>query len=902
MSISELLSELRFRLRALLSRSVIERELDAELQFHLEQETAKYVRQGMSHDAARRPAQLAFGGLNRIKDDTRDARGTAFVDEFLQDVRYAVRGLRARSGFIAGVIVTLGLGIGVNAAMFGVLDRLLLRAPDYLIDPTRVHRVYLGWTEPGQTRTRYERSLEFLTYRDLVQWTSAFDANAAFNYRQVAIGTGEDVHRAVVAMVTASYFDFFKARPRLGRFFTASEDTPSQRAPFVVLSYGYWQSRYAGRTDVIGMSIKIDRASYTVIGVAPKNFDGISDLQTPIAFVPVSAFAPTIDPDYVANYRCGWLEMLVRRKPGVTIEGATADLTHAYVRSWNAQLARSPGALQPSSASHPLAIAGHLSLGRGPHAGPEARVVVWMSGVAVMVLLIACANVANLLLVRSLRRRREIALRGALGGTRARLVQQFLTETLVLATLGGLAGVAAAQWGGGALRRVFLTSRDASSVIADPRTLAFALIATLAAALVAGVLPAFQSATTNTADALKAGARESSYAHSRARSVLLVIQAALSVVLLLAAGLFVRSLRAVQAVRLGYDVHPLVVVDVNGRDTKIGRGDLEPLVQRLLTELRATPGVVQATQAVTVPFYSSEGRGLRVPGVDSVRKLGRFTLQIASPEYFVTMGTRVLRGRSITSEDRAGAPHVAIVSEAMANALWPGRDAIGQCIQVSEGSESMPCRTVIGVAETIKTRSLIGNPEFHYYLPAAQFPAPPSLLVRVNGEGADHAETIRRRLQALMPGSAYVIAIPMTRILEPRLRSWQYGATMFVAFGTLALVLAAIGLYAIVAFAVTQRTHELGLRIALGAEINDILRLVIGEGLGVTLIGVAIGFGVALTVGSRLSPLLYKVSAKDPLTYFLVGGILVLVAIVASAVPATKAARVDPNVALRVEG
>jgi putative ABC transport system permease protein len=902
MSVSELVSELRFRLRALLSRGAVERELDAELQFHLEQETAKYVRQGMSYDAARRQAHLAFGGMNRIKDDTRDARGTAFIDEFLQDVRYAVRGLRARPGFTAGVIVTLGLGIGVNAAMFGVLDRLFLRSPDYLIDPTRVHRVYVGWTEPGQTRTRHERALEYLTYRDLSQWSSAFDATAGFNYRRVAIGTGEDVHRGVVATVTASFFDFFKARPTRGRFFTAAEDTPSQHAAVAVLEYGYWQSRYAGRSDVIGTSIKIDRASYTVIGVAPKHFDGISDLQTPIAFVPVSAFAPTMDLNYTSNYGWSWLEMLARRKPGVTVAAATADLSNAYQRSWNAQMARNPGTQQPPSVSHPLAIAGHLSLGRGPNAGTEARVVIWMSGVAIMVLLIACANVANLLLVRSLRRRREIALRGALGGTRGRLVQQLLTETLVLATLGGLAGVAAAQWGGGALRRVFLTSPDAGSVVADPRTLAFALVATLVAALVAGVLPAFQSATTNTADALKAGSRESSYAHSQVRSALLVIQTALSVVLLLGAGLFVRSLRAVQAIRLGYDVNPLVVVDINGRDTKISAGDREVLVQRLLMELRATSSVVNATQAVTIPFYSSEGRDLRVPGIDSVRKLGRFALQIASPEYFATTGTRLLRGRGITSDDRRGAPQVTIVSEAMANALWPGRDAIGQCIRVSDGSEPPPCRTVIGVAENIKTRSLIGDPEFHYYLPAAQFPTPPSLLVRVNGDGADHAETIRRRLQPLLPGSAYVVTIPMTRILEPHLRSWQYGATMFVAFGTLALALAAIGLYAIVAFAVTQRTHELGLRIALGAEADDILRLVIGEGLGVTLMGVAIGVGVALTVGSRLSPLLYKVTARDPLAYVVVGAILVLVAIVASAVPAMKAAQVDPNVALRVDG
>ena len=893
--LTQLWSELRFRLRAVFRRGAMERELDSELAFHLERETQKLIRLGVPLAEAERSARLAFGGISRIKDDTRDARGVSFIDELARDVRYALRGLRARPAFTSGVVITLGLGIGVNAAMFGVLDRLLLRSPDYLVDAPRVNRVYLSWIDRGQYRS--DRSFEYTRYADLTRWTTSFDATAAFAYRNVVIGEGEDVSPHVVGAVSASFFAFFSARPALGRFFVAAEDATPRGAPVAVLAYGYWQSRYAGRADIIGSSLKIERQTYTVIGVAPKRFSGISDLRTPAAFIPITSFAATMNAEYYRNYNWGWLEMLARRKPGVSVEAATSDLTNAYQRSWNAQLTMER--LDPISVARPKAAAERLALGRGPQSGPEAKVVVWMSGVAMMVLLIACANVANLLLVRSLRRRRELALRVALGGSRARMIQQLLTETIVLAALGGAVGVVAAQWGGGTLRRVFLTANDTSSVVSDPRTLVFALAVTIGAALIAGLAPALQGSRGNTADSLKAGAREGAYAHSRARSFLLVLQAALSVVLLVAAGLFVRSLREVHAIRLGYDVDPLIVLQANLRDTKLAPEQATELMTRIVDETRAIPVVANVTRAVAVPFYSSETRGLWVPGVDSVRKLGRFMLQVGSSEYFATMGTRILRGRGITPDDRRGAPLVAVVSEAMAHVLWPDHDAIGQCMRVDD--QSAPCTTVVGIAENIRTRDLTGTPEFHYYLPADQFSTEELLIVRVNGAAIEQADAIRRRVQRVMPGSAYVAAIPMERIMAPRVRSWQYGATMFAAFGALALVIAAIGLYSVVAFAVTQRTHELGLRIALGAQMNDILRLVISEGIGLALAGVTIGFAVALTAGAKMSPLLFNVSPRDPVTYAVVATVLVAVAAVASAVPAMRAAKVDPNIALRTE-
>ncbi|HEY9227961.1 MAG TPA: ABC transporter permease, partial [Gemmatimonadaceae bacterium] len=385
-----LLSELRFRLRAIFRRDDVECELEDELRFHLEHEAAKYERDGQSPDAARRSAQLAFGGLGRIKDDTRDARGIAFVDALWNDVRYTLRGLRMRPGFTAGVVITLGLGIGINAAMFGVLDRLLLRAPEYLVDPARVNRVYLSWMENGSYRT--DRSAEYARYVDLGKWTTRFDAIAAFSYRQMAIGEREDVRAATVGTVSASYFDFFAARPALGRFFSAAEDATPAGARVAVLAYGFWQTRYAGRADVIGATLKVDREAYTIIGVAPNGFEGVSDQQTPALFVPITTFAASINPRYYQNYNWGWLQILVRRKPGVSVEAATADLTDAYRRSWVAQMELDREGLDSASVARPRATAEHLSLGRGPQAGPESRVVVWVSGVAVLVLLVACAN------------------------------------------------------------------------------------------------------------------------------------------------------------------------------------------------------------------------------------------------------------------------------------------------------------------------------------------------------------------------------------------------------------------------------------------------------------------------------------------------------------------------------
>ena len=894
----ELRSDLRYRVRSLLRRDNVERELADELRFHIERETEKYERMGLSRPDAERRARIAFGGVERAKEASRDGRGTALIEGMRQDLRYAWRGLRSKPAFTAGVVLTLGLGIGANAAMFGIVDRLLFRPPSYLRDASTTHRVYLSWTESGGD-SRTERNTEFARFLDFRRWTHDFSSVAAFQTRALAVGEATDARERPVTVASANYFDLFDARPVLGRFFTADEDSVPVGKPVAVLGYAFWQTEFGGRADVIGKTIRVDRGVLTIIGVAPDGFTGMTDQGVPALYMPITAFAWGMrGRDYSKNYNWGWLELVVRRKPGVTLAAANADLSSAYRRSVIAEwdLSRKKVDL---AARKPSASLGPVQLGRGPEAGQDAKVVVWVGGVALIVLLVACANVANLLLSRAVKRRREIALRLALGVSRGRLIRQLLTESLVLAVIGGVVGLGAAQWGGAVLRAIFLPDQP-GGVVTDARTLGIALIATLGAAVLTGIVPALIGSRSDLARSLTGASRDSGAARSRARTALLVFQAALSVVLLVGAGLFVRSLQNVRAMRLGYDVGPVSIVSVNFRGTKLSPSEMNLLGNRLVDAARAIPGVSIVSPVASVPFWSNEGRSLYVQGIDSIQKLGRFVLQAGSPEYFRAAGTRILRGRSFGGTDGQNAPRVMVIGDGMAKLLWPGQDPIGRCIRIS--ADTAPCTTVIGVAEEMRMRSLTDVREHTYYLPMAQYDdAPAALLVRVTGDAADFSGPIRRALQLLMPGSSYVNVRPLRELVDPSMRGWQFGATMFLAFGALALALAAVGLYSVIAYGVAQRQKELGVRIALGASRGSVVRLVVRGGVRMVVFGVAIGALVSLWAGHWVEALLFDESPRDPVVYASVTGLLMIVAIVATALPALGASRVDPNTALRAE-
>ena len=879
-------------------RDRLERELNDELRFHREhlERDARAAGTADAREAARRQ----LGNVTRVSEDARDRWSVPWLDNLQQDVRYAFRGLRRSPGFTTAVVVTLGLGIGANAAMFNVIDQLMLRPFAYLRDPAHVQRVYLRM--PGRERLLTRESFPYARYLDLRQWTTSFSQTAAFFPTTHAVGTGDASRERPIAAVSASYFDFFDAPPVLGRYFVAAEDTPPGGARVAVLSHAFWSTAFGGR-DVIGESVQIDNMVCTIIGVAPERFAGVADGPAPDIYLPITAYGATrpgnSSVEFWRRYTWDWAEMMVRLKPGVSVAQANADLTQAYIRSRDA--ARAIHAFMPrTDPVRPLAIVGALKTAAGPYPGLEARTLVWVAGVAVVVLLIACANVANLFLARALRRRREVALRVALGVTRRRLLSQSLTESLVLSLIGCAVGIGVAQWGGRSLRRLFLPPDTALDVVTDWRTLGIAVAAAIVAALATGLTPLILADRRDLVTTIKAGAREGTYQRSRLRSSLLVMQVVLSVVLLVGAGLFVRSLARLRDLRLGYDVSSVLMVRWDRRGETMGVDDRVRVRRRLLEAARAIPGVERAAIASNVPLQGTSTMALFVTGIDSMARLGRFTYQTASDDYFSTVGTRILRGRGITAEDRGGAPLVTVVSEAMAGVVWPGRDALGQCVRV--GADTAPCSRVVGVAETAVHDPVKDQP-LRYYLPLEQWPNEGGsyLVVRMRGLVEPAAETVRRALQAVLPGQQYVTVEPMSKLLDAQRRSWHVGAAMFVAFGMLALIVASVGLYGVLSYDVGQRMHELGVRIALGAQRTDVMRLVVGHGVRVALAGVAAGGAIALASARWIQPLLFQQSAQDPAVLITVGVVLVAVALVASAIPALRAVRADPNTVLRAE-
>lgn len=897
--LNRLWSEMRFRWRALVGRARMESELDEELGFHLEQEQKKLEARGLSPEEARRRARVAFGGFEGAKEASRDARGVRLLEDTWADLRYAVRTLRLQPAFVLGVAGTLALGIGANAAIFGIVDRLMFRQPAGLLGPERVHRVYLQWMQDGELRT--DRSMPYPRFRDLARETRTLDLVAGFQVRTVALGEGEETREGRVAVVSAEYLGFFDAAPALGRWFSSADDEPPAGAPVVVLSHAYWLTRYGGRHDVLGQTLQVDRLRATIIGVAPPGFSGISDGGSPLAFVPMSAFAHALrGPSYTSSYNWGWLELLVRRKPGVTAQEATADLSNAFRASWRAEdLAR--GIPTDIATAQPGVALGPVQLGRGPDARLDARVTLWISGVALVVLLIACANVANLFLSRAVGRRREIAMRLALGVGRGRLTRQLVLESVALGVLGGLGGLVLTWLGGGAWRRMLLPDAADAAVLTDPRTLLYAVALALLAGGLTAIVPAVMASRENVAVVLKSGGRGNSRRRSRLQACLVVAQAALSVVLLVGAALFVRSLQGAERHRLGVDVDSLLYAEVNGRGVRLTESEKRDLVVRMIEVAGALPGVSHAAMASSVPFWSSESRSLFVEGVENVQELGRFTFQAGSGDYFPATGTRILRGRGFTGEDRQDTIPVIVVSEPMARALWPGREALGQCVRVDDAKG--PCRSVIGVAEEIAMQSLEPERAFTYYLPVAQFPEAlsPQLFLRVSGDPIAVMPTVRSRLQALLPSPAYINVVPMRDLVAPQYRAWRLGATMFVAFGGLALLLAALGLHSLMAYEAARREQEFGVRLALGASRQRILTLVVGHGAALAIAGVGLGTVLALALSWPLEALMFHQSTRDPSVYAAAAFVLVACACLACAIPALRATRLDPVVPLRAD-
>ncbi len=894
--------ELLQRIRDWFRREELDRELAEELAFHRALLERDAKAEGIDAARVSAAASRRLGNVTLAREDARERWSIPWLSQVLRDARYAMRGLRRSPGFTVTVVVTLGLGFGVNAAMFSVVDNLMFRPLAYLRDPASVNRLYWQWTDRDRVVT--SQSGPYTRFLDVQRATTSFSQMAAFSERPLAVGEGAELQELRVAAVSASYFGFFDARPERGRFFVAAEDVTPRGADVAVLSHPFWQSRYGGR-DVLGERLQIGNIRATIIGVAPRHFAGVNDAEPPVAWVPITTFAGSTGTGdaatYYSRYDWGWMHVLVRRKPGVTREQADADATRAFGLSWeNARRdeSRRPSVLE----AKPRVAVSSVRPGAGPDPSLDAKTARWVLIVAFIVLLIATANVANLLVARALRRVRESAVRLALGASRGRLLTYSLVECLILVLLSAAAALLMSRWAAAGIRSWFTNAPVSGVPIAtDWRAAGLTLFIALTLGVVIGASPSLLVDRGDLASRLRGGSRGGVAHGTRVRAMLLMVQGALSTVLLILALLFIRSLDAVRSMPMGYDAERVLLVTRVLQGTFPGDSAARDMAARLVRTAQALPDVESAAWAATVPFYSTSNTDLFVTGIDSVQRLGTFTYQVTTPDYFTVMRTRIVSGRALSADDRRGAPLVAVVSESMARVLWPGQQALGRCFRMR--ADTTPCIAVVGVAEDMVQRDLAGTQRLHYYIPLDQSARTSGnyMLLRVRGDPTELAERLRPELQRALHGGAYVTVRPLRTIVAAEQRAWRAGATMFALFGILALIITAVGLYGVIGYSVTQRWHELGVRAALGAGRADIVRMIVGQSVRYVLLGVAGGMTVAMLSGRAVTPLLFRQAAIDPVVYGGVALLMVAVAVVASAMPAMRASGVDPASALRAE-
>ena len=877
-------------------------QLDAEIQLHLELRERQLIRGGYSPDTARAEAVRRFGQLEdarrslyraaRRRDRRMLRRG--LLDAVRQDLGLAVRALVREPGFTIIVVLTMALGIGANAAMFGIIDRMLLRGPTHVRNPENVVRLYAKLTHPefGESTTG---AFGYVMYRTLLEGAAhTFERVSAYSVNEFILGRGADAERILLGAATWDFFPLLGVQPRHGRFFTEEEDRPPTGENVVVLGHELWRSRFASDPGVLGKEVVLGGQAYTVVGVAPEGFTG-PDLTAVRAWIPMSARSRNITDDWPVAWDAQWLGIVARLAPGVSAEAASEAATAALRRSYNGPSGENISRAQLST--------GPLHWNRRGREPLESAVSRWLVGVAAVVLLIACANVMNLHLARAARRQREVAVRQALGIGRTRLVAMLLTHSLLLALLGGLAAVLLAGWGGALVRAVLLPDVDWTSSPLNARVLLFTAFITIATGVLTGLLPAAFSARHNLTGALRTGVREGGGHRSRLRTALTVAQASLSVVLLVGAGLFLRSLDNALGLDLGLDAQRVQVVQMRWPTTATTRESRNAFFDRALERVQALPYVENAAIVVGTPFRSSFTIDLRIPGRDSVPELagGGPYIVAVTPGYFQTAGTHLLRGREFDRGEGAGSEAVAIVNETMARTLWPREDVLEQCMYI--GDEDPPCARVVGVVEDARRFALREEPAMQYYIPLGQERGfgGSVLLVRPRGAFQGHIAGLRAELQSLDSQGGYVHIEPLRQALDPQIRPWRLGAVLFGIFGGLALLIAGVGLYSVIAYGVSQRTHELGVRMALGAQRGAVWRMILRQGVLVAMLGAALGCLIALGAGGLLESVLFEASPRDPVVFVAVLATILGAALVASLVPAARAMRVDPVVALRAE-
>jgi putative ABC transport system permease protein len=894
-----LLDGFRHRLYVLWRGERYDGEVERELRFHVELE-----RLAASHDRSAADAELvarrALGNATYYREEVRRMTLIAWLDHLRQDAGYAWRGLRRSPGFTAAVMITLGLGMGVNAALFSFLDTLFERPPQGVVRPNEVKRLYIDVADGSKPGARFATpGFPYPSVRAIVAAESAPVELAAFTSPDsAAVIDGATRIPIRLSHVSASYFPLLGVKPERGRFFSGDEARIEAPTPVAVLSDAFWRRAYGANDRVIGRTLDVEGRPFTIIGVAAPGFSGI-DLDAVDVWLTANTnaygLAWTGEPWYESFN--GDFEMLARIPPAASQVRAIAIATQA-------QLSVHLRGLQYDSTQR--VETGSIVRAAGPaHNRQEVSISTRLAGVTLIVLLITIANVANLLLVRATRRRREIALRRALGVSGTRLYAQLLTESVLLGVLGGAVALLIAFWSATALRRLLLPHVQWATPAVDERTVLVVAGLSIAAGILAGLAPALHAGRPNLADSLKAGSQEGAYPRSTLRSALLALQTALSIVLLVGAGLFVRSLGNVRAIDLGYDIDRTMFAAphfvLRPPAVQVYEG-----LKAVADRLGKSPRVDAVALALSAPMQGYSGTRISLPDRDSLPMFdgmrGSWNLSV-SPGYFRATGISLIAGRDFNTSDRRGPGGAIIVSRTLAGLYWPSESAIGKCLIVGKRSE--PCSTVVGIVGDVHRGSVIEQPGLLMYLPTVPtdtFSLARELIVRVDKRRARAVtDLVERELARQFPTMMPATVVTMRQSLEAELRPWRLGAELFTALGVLALLVASLGVYSVVAYSVSQRTREMGIRIALGAQRSDVVSLVVGEGTRVLLVGVVLGVGIAFAAGRLVASLLYGISPHD-LPVFIGATIsLLVVGILASALPSFRAARVDPVAALRTD-
>ncbi len=878
------------RLAALFRRRHLEDDLAAELRSHLEMAVELNVRKGMTAEDARREALRGLGGVEQTKELYRDQRGLPMIETTLQDLRFGFRILRRSPGFSVLAILCLTLGIGANAAVFSWVEGILFRP--YPAVTHQEQLLALTGTARGEAGGQ---PLSWPDFLDLQKNSTLFDAFFVSKITGTTLSIGDRAESITGSIVSANYFDAIGVHPILGRGFEPGEDVGRSAHPVTVISYQLWQGRFKGDPGIIGKTQRLDGVMHTIIGVAPEEFRGTFVGWAMQFWVPASMEDNFEDGGYKLEDRSAlWIEAFVRLRPGVSPRQAQEELSAIASRL---------------EADYPL-----TNRGRGARLWPlwqtpfnNARTMLptleIMLVVVLFVLLIACANVGNLLLVRSFARRHEMTVRLAIGAGRGRLLKQLLTEGLILSALGAAGGLLVANWCRHALVLLFPTRAGVRMHLPgeiDWRVLALSAGVCLIATLVLGLVPAFQSRKIDIAGALKADSAGVVGGRGRAwvRSGLVLVQVSLSFVLLVGAGLLLQSLQKIRNSSPGFSTHEVLFTAVNLVAAGYDGQRAQSFQDELMDRVRALPGVQSAAFARATPlgYGSFSSTAIAADGYQAPpEELPTVEYNEVGPDYFVTMGIPVVSGREFTRADDEKAALVAVVNETMASRYWRGKDPIGERVQVKDR-----WMRVVGVAKDSKYSSMRETPKPFFYVPRRQnFSVSGGLYIRTPQSPETAARALAREVHALDANLALYEVITLQEQVDRSTSPQLVAVTLVGVLGGLALLLAAIGLYGVMSYAVSQSTRELGLRMALGAGASNLLRLVMSRGLTLTAGGVLLGAAAALGLTRLLGNLLYKVSPRDPLAFGSAFVVMIIASLAACFLPAWRATRTDPARALR---